>query len=215
MKAPAFTLPDQNGEMKSLSDHAGKKVVSLFLCLCLVCVMLPGCSKQPTISGTVAEVEKNGHARLDITIEDFEAAGFALGDVVTVKAGRYRGDMPYLNGYYVDSGEYMLRAYPGQSNIAVCINYGKFAESAGIAEGDRVKITLSEKAGALTLQEISNLVYTNDIEDYGNNETTFANYRPRVLRICLRLWPEADRNVPGVLPFYENHEVANSISFHN
>jgi hypothetical protein len=39
--------------------------------------------------------------------------------------------------------------------------------------------------------------------------------KTRVLRICLRLWPEADRNVPGVLPFYENHEVANSISFHN
>ena len=29
-KAPAFTLPDQNGQMHSLSDYAGKKVVLYF-----------------------------------------------------------------------------------------------------------------------------------------------------------------------------------------
>ena len=29
-KAPAFTLPDQNGTMVSLSDFAGKKVVLYF-----------------------------------------------------------------------------------------------------------------------------------------------------------------------------------------
>ena len=29
-KAPAFTLPDQNGEMRSLSDYKGKKVILYF-----------------------------------------------------------------------------------------------------------------------------------------------------------------------------------------
>lgn len=42
---------------------------------------------------------------------------------------------PQLNGYYVDRGEYMVRAFPGHTNIAVCINYEKFAETAGIGGG--------------------------------------------------------------------------------
>ena len=30
MKAPAFTLPDQNGEMRSLEDYRGRKVILYF-----------------------------------------------------------------------------------------------------------------------------------------------------------------------------------------
>lgn len=42
MKAPDFTLPDQNGEMHSLSDYAGKKVVLYFYPK----DNTPGCTKQ-------------------------------------------------------------------------------------------------------------------------------------------------------------------------
>ena len=154
-----------------------KKIIALFACLCLICAMTPAVAETPAVTGAVLEIEQYGHARLDITIEDFEAAGFDLGDIVTVTAGSFTGDMPYLNGYYVDAGEYMLRAYPGHTNIAVCINYGKFAEAAGVDVGDQVSIALREKAGALTLQEINNLVYANDIDDYGGDEAVFANFR--------------------------------------
>ena len=41
-KAPAFTLPDQNGEMRSLSDYAGKKVILYFYSK----DMTSGCTKQ-------------------------------------------------------------------------------------------------------------------------------------------------------------------------
>lgn len=41
-KAPEFTLPDQNGEMHSLSDYAGKKVVLYFYPK----DNTPGCSQQ-------------------------------------------------------------------------------------------------------------------------------------------------------------------------
>ncbi len=41
-KAPDFLLPDQNGEMHSLSDYAGKKVVLYFYPK----DNTPGCSKQ-------------------------------------------------------------------------------------------------------------------------------------------------------------------------
>ena len=42
MKAPAFTLPDQNGNSVSLSDFAGKKVVLYFYPK----DNTPGCTKQ-------------------------------------------------------------------------------------------------------------------------------------------------------------------------
>jgi len=41
-KAPDFTLPDQNGELKSLSDYRGQKVILYFYPK----DMTPGCTKQ-------------------------------------------------------------------------------------------------------------------------------------------------------------------------
>ena len=41
-KAPAFTLPDQNGEMRSLADYKGKKVILYFYPK----DMTAGCTKQ-------------------------------------------------------------------------------------------------------------------------------------------------------------------------
>ena len=46
-KAPGFTLPDQNGEMKSLSDYKGQKVILYFYPK----DMTSGCSKQACAFG--------------------------------------------------------------------------------------------------------------------------------------------------------------------
>ena len=46
-KAPEFTLPDQNGDMKSLADYRGKKVVLYFYPK----DMTAGCSKQACAFG--------------------------------------------------------------------------------------------------------------------------------------------------------------------
>ena len=154
-----------------------KKILSLALAFLLILAWATAMAEEIEVRGKVAEIEKHGHARLNITIEDFNNAGFVLGDVVTVTAGSFSGDMPYLNGYYVDRGETMVRAYPGHATIAVCINYGKFAEAAGLSVGDPVTITLKEKAGALALQEINNLEYTNDRAD-APSDAAFANFRP-------------------------------------
>ena len=153
-----------------------KKSVSLLLC-CLVMSMAVSVSAgNVSVTGKVIEIEKYGHASLDITIENVNAAGFELGDIVTVQAGSYEDDIPYFDGYYVDHGEYMVRAYPGSETIAVCINYGNFAETVGIDVGDEVTITLKEKAGALLTQQINSLVYTDDRADYDSDEV-FANFR--------------------------------------
>ncbi|BDF66517.1 hypothetical protein CE91St43_04890 [Oscillospiraceae bacterium] len=136
-------------------------------------------SRRP-VTGTVTEVEKYGHAVLDVKISDFEALGFTLGDVVTVTAGDYTADMPYLDGYYVDSGEAMLRAYPGKDYLAVCINYGKFNEVAKVDVGSEITVTMKEKGGAAALQATYSLKYTNDRSDYATDEI-FANFRPVVM----------------------------------
>lgn len=128
------------------------------------------------VTGHVTEIEKYGHALLDISIEDFMAAGFELGDAVTVTAGSYNDDIPFFNGYYVDHGDKMVRAYPGHEFIALCINYGKFAETYGLEIGSPVRITLREKGRNLLTQEVNSLVYTNDRADYESDEV-FANFR--------------------------------------
>lgn len=46
-KAPEFTLPDQNGEIKSLSDYIGQKVILYFYSK----DMTSGCSKQACVFG--------------------------------------------------------------------------------------------------------------------------------------------------------------------
>ena len=54
-KAPAFTLPDQNGDPVSLSDFAGKKVVLYFYPR----DNTPGCTRQAcAFAETWEEVEK-------------------------------------------------------------------------------------------------------------------------------------------------------------
>ena len=160
-----------------------RTILAWILCIVMLSAALPlfgSAEEYPDFTGKIIEVEKYGHVVLDILIEDFNNSGYALGDIVTVSAGNFTGEMPYFNGYYVDQGEPMLRAYPGKDNLAVCINYGRFADEAGVDVGDEVSISLKEKAGALLLQEVSNLVYTNERDDY-SSDAVFANFRPVVI----------------------------------
>ena len=155
-----------------------KKWFSLLLCMVMMAAVL-GCAAEDrplSVTGHVTEIDKYGHAVLDVTVDGFAGAGFELGDVITVSAGMFTGDLPYFNGFYVDSSEYMIRAYPGNTNIDLCINYGRFAETAGIGVGDEVTLTLKEKAGALSTQEINNLVYSDDRADF-ESDVVFANFR--------------------------------------
>lgn len=129
-----------------------------------------------TLSGTVTEIEKYGHASSDITIEDALKV-FDFGDVVTVTFDNgYTKDMPFLDGYYVDNGEHLLRAYPGHRTIAVCINYGKLFEVANVGVGDRFTVSMKEKEGYLEEYLLRKLTRT-DIRDDYESDAVFANFR--------------------------------------
>lgn len=133
--------------------------------------------KTPSISGTVTQIEKYGHAVADIKIDDFNKLGFKFADMVTVVFNNgFVLEAPYLDGYYVDNGQPLVRAYPGQTNIAVCINYGKLNEIANVKVGDKFTIMLNDPQGYATQYMIRKLVRTNNRADYSSDEV-FANFR--------------------------------------
>ena len=131
----------------------------------------------PNVKGTVTQIEKYGHAVSDITIDAFNALGFKLGDMVTVVFNNgFVLQAPYLDGYLVNAGDPLVRAYPGQTNIALCVNYGKLNQIAQIDVGSTFTIMMSTPGGYLTQYEIRKLVRTNNRVDYASDEV-FANFR--------------------------------------
>ena len=159
-----------------------KKSIAL-LVLCVIILNLGACApsekhsdKTETVRASVIEIEKYGHAVLDITTADFTDIGYALGDIVCVRFDSYEADMPFFDGYYSNPGTVMLRGKTPEENIAICINYGDFSAETGIALGDIVEITMAEKAGKLAIQELCSLRYSNNRADY-SGDITFANFR--------------------------------------
>ena len=128
------------------------------------------------VQATVIEIEKYGHAVLNMTTADFMAVGYELGDIVCMRFGTREYTMPLFDGYYSNPGGLLLRASDAEECIAVCINYGDFSDVNGISVGDTVEITMSEKAGMLAIQELYALQYSNKREDY-SDDASFANFR--------------------------------------
>lgn len=168
-----------------------KKMFTLLALLMLFRVLMTASAEAASISGKAVNISQFGHVTLDISKESFNDAGFSLGDVVTVRTGSFERSMPYLSSYYVDEGEYMILDGSEEWGIALCINCGNFAEEAGMQPGGHVTLTLKEKAGALTVEEDNNLVYSNQREDFSSDEI-FANFRPVIDGILYRSASPAD-----------------------
>lgn len=127
--------------------------------------------------GMIKEIEKYGHTSTDIAIDDFYRAGFKLGDMVTVTYDNgYTLEAPFLDGYYVENGMPLVRAYPGHETVAVCINYGKLNQVADVDTGNKLTISLSKKAAYLDEYSIRSLKRTNEREDYAS-DSIFSNFR--------------------------------------
>ena len=105
-----------------------RKHIRKYIAFFVVCVMLFGlsacahtensASKATAVKATVIEIEKYGHAVLDITTADFCAKGYSLGDVVFVRFGSFESEMPFFDGYYTNPGDVMLRGLAPEKNIA-------------------------------------------------------------------------------------------------
>ena len=159
------------------------KKILLILIVGVIVLQLSSCNpieqdpdQSMLVQATVIEIEKYGHAVLNVTTADFMAVGFELGDIVCVRFETCEYTMPLFDGYYSNPGGLLLRASDAEECIAVCINYGDFSDVNGISVGDTVEITMLEKAGMLAIQELYALQYSNKREDY-SDDASFANFR--------------------------------------
>ena len=151
-----------------------RKNIALLLILCVAVLCLSGCTTKKSsgdadaVHATVMDVEKYGHAVLDITTADFTAAGYALGDIVHVHFESYESDMPFFDGYYSNPGKLLLRGTAPEEKVAVCINYGDFSKENDVSVGDTAEITMEKKAVMRSIQELYALKYSNNREDYSD-----------------------------------------------
>ncbi len=182
------------------------KVLSFFFALLLALIPLPvfsGCSCKNDAGtmelkdcGIIHEQEFGG-VYIKKTIEDFNALGFKYGDSVTItfSNGYKLEDIPYYNGYYTQTGEPLLIAYPGYDYIKAAINNGDdLWEAGGLMlqsspvethslwsganlEGDmKATITLYQAGKYKDIQEARDIHYFDDRTLYPSDEV-FANFR--------------------------------------
>ena len=81
-----------------------KKAISVHA-LCVMILILSSCDRieksivnEDVVRASVIEIEKYGHAVLDITAAEFIDFGYELGDIVCVRFGSFEEDMPFLMG---------------------------------------------------------------------------------------------------------------------
>jgi hypothetical protein len=133
--------------------------------------------EYPELSGTITVVEKYGHTVTDIAAADMYAAGYALGDVLTVQFGNgYSFEAPLVLAYDVERGQYLLRTEYGDGFVAACINYGDLAKEAGVGVGDAISLSMKTRAGYLAKFELRQLQRTDQRTDYAS-DAVFANFR--------------------------------------
>ena len=126
---------------------------------------------------SIVDFEKYGHAVTSLSVADALKV-FSLGDSVniTFSNGYKLKDIPFYSGYYTKKGEALLRAYPGDKFVAVCINYGNLKEKADLNLKDTFVISMNSKGKYLETESLNSLKYTNERKDYSSDEV-FANFR--------------------------------------
>ena len=123
--------------------------------------------------------EEFGNVYIELTIDEFNALGFAFGDSLDISFdnGKAFTDVPYYSGYYVPVGELLACGYPGYPHVVIAMNYGTPTwEAYEMTEDSKVTITLNEKGKYLATQELFALEYSDERSDY-DSDVMFANFR--------------------------------------
>lgn len=152
----------------------------------LVCMLflLPSCSEKndtptdpiPELHGKISSYNEFGGAMVDFTAAQMTEAGFTLGDVVTISFGGKEIDMPYYNGYYAKTGDYLFVAYPTYPTICLTANNIGLPEELRGLEGQPVTVRMKEKGGKQDVQQALSMSYTNIRQNYPSDDV-FANAR--------------------------------------
>ncbi len=161
-----------------------KRVTAIFICLILMTGLLVGCTgkKESKVStGKIGVVKDDnfGNIFIDLTIDEFNALGFAFGDSVNVEFdnGVKIEDIPYFSGYYVPVGEIFACGYSGYPHVLITRNYGTPTwEEFQMTDSSKAEVSLNEKGKYKDLEDLYAFQYSDDLADY-ESEIVFANFR--------------------------------------
>lgn len=133
-------------------------------------------TKQTNIIETsISSISKHGNCTLAVSLEDFTAAGYDVGDIANLTMGNISVAAPIVTNYSdVDGRNYVIRLR--KNDIIVAINLGNLAGTSGVEVGSPVTISMKEKKGYLSQYEMRQLKHTNERGDYATDEI-FANFR--------------------------------------
>ena len=160
-----------------------KRVLAALLAVLLAALSFAGCGSPSEITtgetGVVKDTEFENVYIDGLTIEEFNALGFAFGDSLNIRFdnGQTLEDVPYYSGYYVPVGELLACGYPGYPHVVIARNYGTSTwEEFGMTDDSKVTVTLNEKGKYLQIQELYALSYSDDRDDF-DSDVVFANFR--------------------------------------
>ena len=169
------------------------RITALLILLCLFLSVLCGCGNdnsgetatndtaQTVTTGEIGVVQDDeyGGVFIALTIEEFNALGFDFGDSVniTFDNGTTLDDIPYYTGYYVPVDELLLCGYPDSPYVKLARNYGASTwEEFQLTKDSKVTVTMNEKAKYLSTQELNEVEYSDNREDF-DSDIAFANFR--------------------------------------
>ena len=163
---------------------------------------------EPVLKGVISTYNEYDGAMFDFTKADMEEAGFTVGDVISITFDDQTFVVPYYDGYYTRSGEYLTVAYPSYPSICFTASLTGLPKELRGLEGHSVTVRMKEKGGCLGVQKAMSMQYTNDRNDYPNlSDAEYANARVA----------EAGHIADGVLyrcstPFTNLYNRANYVS---
>lgn len=160
-----------------------KRALFLFLSALFLLLTLAGCAGSAKTAAVEAGVVKDTEFEniyIDgLTIDEFNAGGFAFGDSLNIRFdnGKTVEDVPYYSGYYTPVGELLACGYPGYPHVVIARNYGASTwDEFGMTDTSKVTVTLNEKGKYLAIQELYALSYSDKREDF-ESDLIFANFR--------------------------------------
>ena len=162
--------------------HHLLRITVLLVLLASVPTFLSSCSDdgvevgEPALGGKIVSYNEFGAAMFNFTQADMAAAGFALGDVVSISVAGKELVMPYYDGFYTRNGEFLCVAYPTYPSVCFTANNVGLPEELRGLEGQPVVVRMKEKGGSLDVQKALSMKYTFERKDYPSDEA-FANAR--------------------------------------
>ena len=166
-----------------------KKVIVIIICAVMISAFAACDRPNPAdkksdepntvrIDCTVTRDTKYNAAVFSVSPEEFEKAGFNLGDSCDVSFGNgfELTDIPFYNGYYVKTETPLIVAYPGFGTVSVTYNNMGIWDYANLTEGLNVSIKLNKAGKYSAVQEVLGQEYSSERSDYPSDEA-FSNFR--------------------------------------